>query len=86
MLTAATFFRAAALRPTRACVQLGDRPLSQLASTDPNVFGTVDEIFEVDGAQIPVQRYVEADVGMTVRGTMHPSVPHTGGMKSVALT
>lgn len=70
MLAATAIFhgRAAGLRPDRAIVQLSaQRPLSKLANTDPTVFGTVDEVFEVEGMQIPAQRYVEADVGMTVR-------------------
>jgi len=46
-------------------ILLTERPLSKLANTDPAVFGSVDQSFEIDGQQMTVQKFVEADVGMT---------------------
>ena len=43
--------------------------LSKLAQTDPAVFGSVDDVItntsgDYEGQQVPVRRFVEADVGM----------------------
>ena len=56
----------------RAAVHLSaaEGPLSRLAATDPAVYGVVEESLSVvrpdgDFEQVPVQRFVEADVGMS---------------------